>query len=144
MPRARKTQSGAPAMAMASIPGQQYGAGVEQQALQKAMPAPKSQTPQVVARAAAQQAAASQGQQPAGGAAPLAQLAAQLKGRVGIMGAPTARPEEPVTQGLSRGLGAGPEVLGMRMKSPLGEMMRAVARQTGDPMLAMLADKANL
>jgi hypothetical protein len=131
-------------MAVTSVPGQQYGAGVEQQRLQKAMPAPKNQTPQVVAQAARQGVQQPAQQQPAQQGMNLAAIASELRGKVGMLGAPTNRPMEPVTTGLSRGPGAGPEVLGMMARSPLGEFMRMIARQSGDPTLAQLADRAGL
>lgn len=142
MPRARKTQSGAPAMSTAQVPGQQYGAQVAQKQLQNAMPAPKDQTAKVVAKAA-QQAPQQPQQRPQQVPDPM-QLAAALRNKVGLLGQETARPNEPVTTGLMRGPGAGPEVLGMRRQSPLGQMMRMLSRQSGDPYLAQLADRSNL
>lgn len=41
MPRARKTRSGDPAQNIQSVPGQRYGEGVAQQALQRNLPAPE-------------------------------------------------------------------------------------------------------
>lgn len=135
-------------MSAAQIPGQQYGAQVDQVALQTAMPAPRDTTGRDLSVAAQQPAPESgpvQGVpvQGAQGADPM-QLAAALRGQVGVLAAPTGRPDEPVTTGLTRGLGAGPEVLGLQRRSPLGEMMRMISRQSGDPLLADLADRANL
>ena len=147
MPRARKTQSGKPAMSVNQIPGQQYGKGVEQTRLQQAMPAPRDQTAAVAARAARASAQpATPPMQGRGSPAPAdaMEAARALRERVGLLPRPTQRPAEPVTAGLSSGPGAGPEVLGMAFRSPLGEMMRSIARQSGDPFLADLADRANL
>lgn len=141
MPRARKTQSGAPAMSTAQVPGQQYGAQVAQKQLQNAMPAPKDQTAKVVAKAAQQ--TPQQPQQQPRPNDPM-QLAAALRDRVGLLNRPTGRPDEPVTAGLSRGQGPGPEILGVQQRSPLGELMRMIARQSGDGYLAQLADRSNL
>lgn len=131
-------------MGVAQVPGQQYGAQVEQQQLQKTMPAPKDQTSKAVAQAAQQGARVPQMQQQRSQAPDPMQLAAQLRDRVGILGQGTTRPQEPVTAGLTRGPGPGPEVLGLRRRSPLGELMRSLSRETGDPYLASLADRANL
>lgn len=154
MPRARKTQSGERAMAMSSIPGQQYGVGVQQEQLQREMPAP--QTPEVGATArppavapaapgqvAAPSAPAPASAPPAAPADPMAAFAA-LRGKVGGLTADTARPDEPVTTGLRSGPGAGPEVLTAQFRSPLGETLRQLSATVGDPMFANLAAKANL
>lgn len=131
-------------MGVAQVPGQQYGAQVDQQRLQKAMPAPKDQTARI-AQQAAKQGVSQPSQQQARPAQPdPMQLAAALRDRVGLLNRPTGRPDEPVTTGLSRGQGAGPEILGLRRRSPLGEMMRMIAQQSGDPYLADLADRSNL
>jgi hypothetical protein len=128
-------------MTTAQVPGQQYGAQVAQKQLQNAMPAPKDTTSKVVAKAA-QQATPQPAQQPPR-SDPM-QIAAALRDRVGLLNRPTGRPDEPVTAGLSRGQGAGPEILGLQRRSPLGELMRMVARQSGDGYLAQLADRSNL
>lgn len=153
MPRARKTQSGAAAMSTQQIPGQQYGKGVEQVALQNAMPAPQAPS---VASPLPQQGPSAGVPVPAGGAvpptAPSAAPAptdptaafAALRDRVGLLGQPTNRPDEPITAGLARGPGPGPEVLNMRQGSPLGTTLRNLASQLGDPYFAQIADRANL
>lgn len=58
------------------------------------------------------------------------------------MGAPTARPDEPVTHGLPMGPGGGPEVLGNLGGSQAGQWMRRLSMLTGNPYFAALADRA--
>jgi hypothetical protein len=141
MPRARQrsTLSGAPAQPIAATAGQVYGAGVDQMAMQRNMPAPQTQ-----------------GQRPAGTAPPdspadvavpvdrAAALAAaqSLRGQTGLLTSPTTRPNEPITAGLSRGPGPGPEAMVGRQGSPAGEMLRHLTQLTGNPYFAELADKA--
>jgi hypothetical protein len=77
--------------AVRTVPGQPYGQAGAQQAAQQAIPQP--QTPVVQAS-------------PAPTAAPFAAPES------GMLHAPTARPDEPVTAGLPVGAGPGPEALG--------------------------------
>lgn len=142
MPRARKTQTGAPAMSVQQVPGQQYGKSIEQQRLQEAMPAPQAQPLAAVPPAAPPPIAASSAAAPAP-ADPMA-AAAAFRDRVGLFGPETARPNEPVTHGMVQGPGAGPEVLGAVMGSPLGNTLRTLSRQLGDPYFEQLAQKAKL
>jgi hypothetical protein len=153
MPRARKTQSGAQAMTTQQVPGQQYGKGVEQVALQNAMPAPQAPS---VASPLPQRGPQPGSPTPAAGAvpptapsaasAPIDPMAAfaALKDKVGVLNGSTTRPMEPVTAGLSTGPGAGPEVLGLAKGSPLGDTLRRLSSELGDPMFAELARKARL
>lgn len=141
MPRNRKTQSGAPAMPAPKIAPQTYGQGADMQQLDEAMPAPNMQ------------AAPAPSPGPGGtvdAAAPgsvdhLAVLGAaqQLGGQTGLLTRDTNRPQEPITAGLSRGPGAGPEALGMTRGTPTGDILRRLSASTGDPMFAELARKAN-
>lgn len=64
----------------------------------------------------------------------------------GLLGAPTMRPGEPVTHGLTSGPGAGPEVLGNMAPnlSQIGDFYRKLSAATGDPYFAELAQRANL
>jgi len=152
MPRKRQTQAGMPAQAVSPVGGQMYGAGVEQAALQQAMPAPQLQGASLPATNPMQQATAPPaGQPPAAPPMPAAdQFAAlmasaqQLKGQAGLLTAPSARPGEPVTAGLSLGPGPGTEALQARTGSPIGESWRRLSAATGDPYFAELARKANL
>jgi hypothetical protein len=61
-----------------------------------------------------------------------------MAGMAGGLNAETARPNEPVTHGLSTGPGAGPEILG-GPQSPAGDLMRRMSLETGNPMWAELA-----
>lgn len=145
MPRARKTLSGAKAMGVVDVPGQMYGKGVEQQALQKAMPAPQAQQPKAVPPQPARQR-----QVPAAAPAPnaeasMANAMAALRGKIGFLANDTEVPDEPVTAGMRRGPGPGPEVLtGNVGSSPLGEFLRTISRASGDAYFASLADRAGL
>lgn len=58
------------------------------------------------------------------------------------MNAPTSRPNEPITAGLSSGPGPGPEVLSMRPMTPLTQSLRTMAEVTGDPAIFELLDIA--
>ena len=74
--------------------------------------------------------------------AAMMQQATGMREQTGLLTAPTNRPTEPVTAGLSRGPGAGPEALAGRTGSPTGDLMRQLSAATGDPLWARLADKA--
>lgn len=138
MPRGpRKTITGAKAQPLVSTPEQAYGAGVDQMAMQRAMPLP--QQPQVAA-APAQTAAVAPRRDPAA----LLAAAAAMKGNTGLLTAPSSRPNEPVTAGLSRGPGPGPQALGVDVGSPTGNLMRRLSAITGDPYAAQLADRAGI
>lgn len=148
MPRKRRqTMSGAPAQPIGAIPGQIYGAGVDQMALQRAMPAPNlagggaapvAPAPPPASPAAAQAV-------PGPGAAPnyddLLRNAASLREQTGLLPMPTNRPNEPITAGLTRGPGPGPEALGMRRSTPVGDAWRRISAATGDPYFAQLVDR---
>ena len=142
MPRNRRTISGQAAQPIGAVAGQQYGAGVEQMAMQRAMPAPQV--------AGAGQGAPGAPAPAPGGAPPrinmaeLMQRAQALQPATGLLPAPTNRPNEPVTAGLSRGPGPGPEALAVRRGSPAGEMLRRLSAETGDPMFARLADQGRV
>jgi len=124
-----------------------YGKGVEQQALQKAMPTPQAQQPKAASpqptRQRQAQAAAPAPLPPQRPVDPMAAMQS-LRGRANLFGAPTARPDEPVTSGLSVGPGAGPEALGMAQRSPTGDLLRHLSRVLGDDQFALLAQRANL
>lgn len=158
MPRkAKSTLSGAPGQPVGAVAGQMYGAGVEQMALQRAMPAPQL--------AGGQSAPAAQSAQPGPSAeAPMTPAqqqqpevaspderfaralaaAQQLQGTTGALRQPTMRPNEPLTAGLTTGPGPGPEALQMRTGSPTGDTMRMLSQMTNDPLFAELARKAGL
>lgn len=140
MPRTRQTQSGAPAQPIGAVAGQEYGMGVQEMALQRAMPAPQTagaQPPQTAAPNAPAPA-----QQPS-----MEDVLAQVQGRVppgGLIAAPTTRPDEPVTHGLPSGPGGGPEVIGSPQASQVGAFYRRLSQVTGNGYFAALADRSNL
>jgi hypothetical protein len=140
MARKRKTMTGQAAQPIGAVAGQEYGAGIEQMAMQRAMPAP--QVSGVAAGAPGAPAPAPGGTPPRINMAELMQRAQALQPETGLLTAPTNRPTEPVTAGLSRGPGPGPEALAVRRGSPAGEMLRKLSMETGDPMFARLADQA--
>lgn len=55
------------------------------------------------------------------------------------LGAPTQRPNEPITQGLPTGPGAGPEVLQSLTKSTTSQQLKRLAMSTGDSTIADMA-----
>lgn len=141
MPRGKRkyTQSGAPAQKIESVEGQRYGEGVAQQQLQQTLPAPDyGNAPAPPAPAAAM---------PPAGPAQLdpAALQAMLAGAPIGMLAGTQAPGEPVTAGLSRGPGGGPELLGtFNAQTPMSRMLRELSRRTGDDEWRKLAERAGL
>ena len=143
MPRTARptTQRGAPAQPISATPGQVYGAGVEQMAMQRVMPAPNMQSPAAAIPQGASSAPAAAG--PVDPARVMA-LAAGLKEQTGLLTAPTQRPNEPITAGLSRGPGPGPEILAAPSGSPSGDILRRLSQSTGDPQWAELARKAQM
>lgn len=145
MPRARKTLTGDPARPNVPIAGQTYGAGVDQQQLETALPTPN--TAPITPNPAP--APPNQGQ-PTPNPAPAAPYdheaalaaASQYADQTGILRADTTRPNEPITAGLTRGPGPGPEALGLTTGSPTGDLFRRLSAATGDPFFADLAAKA--
>jgi hypothetical protein len=137
------TSSGAPAQKIASVPGQRYGEGVAQQAMQRQMPAPDNRAP---GQGSAASAASFPSNAPVDPVPMSAMEAAQmLQGRAGLLRAPTVRPDEPVTAGLPVGPGPGPEMLGrIPMENPTGKFFRELAKATGNPYYAELAAKLRL
>jgi len=142
MPRKAKTLSGAPAQPIAQgSPGMQYGQGVEMTQMQRAMPAPQvaGQSP---AAPSALPAAPGQPQEAVRpDFATLLAKAGELSNETGMLNQPTGRPNEPVTAGLVRGPGGGPEMLAGPTGSPAGDILRRLSASTGDPMWAELARK---
>lgn len=148
MPRRRRTQSGAPAQKMGSVPGQRYGEGVAQQEMQAQLPAPDNRV--MAARPSAPAAGPPVEQQEP--AAPMMSLQdiiqrASMAGMEGggMLGMPTQRPDEPITAGLSSGPGPGPEALGPALSvSTQGRFLRELSQRTGNPYFARLADRSGL
>lgn len=139
MPRKRQTMSGDDAQNIGSVPGQRYGEGVEQQAMQQAMPAPDvAGTPPPAAPSAPM----GDPQRPQADPAAIQQFLAQHKPS---LLAQTGRPDEPVTAGLPGGPGAGPEALSMPIgMTPLARTLQRLSRDTGNPMFSRLAERARL
>lgn len=138
MPRGKKrtTQSGEDAQNIESVPGQRYGEGVEQQAMQRAMPAPdmSASTPNAPTAAAP-------------GPPPEPVDPAQLLGSapIGLLSGGTQLPGQPLTAGLSSGPGVGPEALGgLRPRTPLSRTIHALLDATGDPVFQRLIDRGRL
>jgi hypothetical protein len=96
-------------------PSQQYGQRVEQERSQRVLPLAGATSPGPTAPPTPAPAA------PAGPPAP-------LPGQVVSLGAPSARPDEPVTSGMAMGLGAGPEALGplQSLHGDVNEQLRAI------------------
>ncbi len=155
MPRRRKTMTGQTAMPVKPVTGAGYGQGVAQSRLQQQMPAPRATVPTIQARSgpSAQPRvpippATSSAPAPQTVSAParpdLMQLAEQLRGQTGVLSAPTVRPDEPVTAGLPIGPGAGPQALGQSYGSPIADVLRRVAKATGDPYVEQLLMRSGL
>lgn len=141
MPRKRQpTLSGQPSQPISPVPGQTYGMGEQQMAMQRTMPAPQQAT--VPRPAAPQPQQAPQAAQQAADPNQMMAAAAQLRDQTGLLQQPTQRPNEPVTAGLSRGPGAGPEALQVHQGTPAGDLLRLLSRETGQSYFAELADRA--
>lgn len=143
MPRKRQTMSGDDAQNIGSVPGQRYGEGVEQQAMQQAMPAPElAGAPAAVAPSSVPAAPGGDMQRPGADPAMIQQFLAQHKPS---LLAQTGRPDEPVSAGLRGGPGAGPEALGMQVgMTPLARTLQRLSVDTGNPMFSRLAERAGL
>lgn len=142
MPRTRKTPTGAPAQPVQAIPGQQYGRGVQQEAMQRAMPTPSvppTQAPQ--GSAVEPQAAGEPAQVPSRQPVDPAQIAELLRGVGGLLKRPDDRPEISFAKTLDN-----PEAAFQAGVMPTvnrtGEIMRDLTRRTGDSTFADLAAKA--
>ncbi len=136
MPRVRKTASGAAAQPVEAFSGQEYGKGVAQEKMQRAMPVPSEVS-------SAQTVNPPTGPVSAPGRPPtdLNQLRESLAGIGGILNQPDDRPDIPFTQMLDD-----PQSMMnlnvMRSVNKTGEIMRELSRRTGDSTFADLAAKA--
>jgi hypothetical protein len=154
MPRRRKTMTGQTAMPIKPVTGAGYGQGVAQSQMQRQMPAPKApQVPAIQTRTAPSAQprmnlplanAAAPAPQNAPARPDIMQMAQQLRGQAGVLGAPSARPSEPVTAGLPVGPGSGPQVLAQPYGSPIADVLRRVARATGDTYLEQLISRSRM
>ncbi len=149
MPRERrKTRTGEDAQNIKSVPGQRYGEGVKQQAMQRAMPAPDNTNQVQVPSAPTPEMAVD----PATATDPVAQAApltkqdlAAMMGNPNLLGQPSARPNEPITTGLSSGAGPGREVLMTGQgESPIGRYLSQLSAETGNPKWARMRERAGL
>lgn len=142
MPRAKKTPMGAPAQPVRAITGQTYGEGVQQEALQRTMPAPAA--PAIQASAAQPQPRQEEPATPIGQRPQmsLADALSSISGSGGLLREPDQNPTIPVTQGLRTGPGRGPQML--PTNNPLGNTLRRLARETGDDVFIELASRARI
>jgi hypothetical protein len=117
-------------MPIQTVSNQPYGQGVEQAALQRAMPAPNMQAGPAPAQA-----------EPAAPAMPEDPMAAAaaMPTNTGLLIAPDDQPDIPFTNGLAVGPGAGPEALGLRRGSNINQMLAHLAQSTGDSMFSDIA-----
>lgn len=138
MPRGkpRTTQSGDPAQKIASVPGQRYGEGVEQQAMQRAMPAPD------MVEATAPSAAPAQPVMPMPPVDPAA-IQGYLQSHNPNMLGGTALPDQPVTAGMSSGPGPGVSAIA-GPRTPPSRWLQRMAEDTGNPKWRRLAEQAGL
>lgn len=141
MPRKRRTMSGEDAQSIKSVPGQRYGEGVDQQALQKAMPAPDMTGLPTGGGGPATFSGASQAQPPM----PIDPMQVQQflgTTRPNLLSG-TQLPDQPVTAGLPMGPGPGPEVL-RRETAPIKRWLNQMSADSGNPKWRQLAEKAGL
>lgn len=139
MPRGkpRKTMEGEKALKVSSVPGQRYGEGDDQQALQSAMPTPDrsgAPTPQAVA----------EGRPVLPGRAPDPMMVQNYLAETtpNYFGQGTQRPDEPVTAGMRLGPGPGPRA--PRASTPIARTLLQLSRETGNPRWQELAQRAGL
>lgn len=146
MPRKRMTRSGDDAQNIGSVPGQRYGEGVEQQAMQQAMPAPdKTGAPLAASTVGAPGPATEVNAPTAPPGMDPAQVMQFLAQNNPALLARTQSPDQPVTAGLPMGPGTGPQSLSILQSStPLARMLTTLTDQTGDPTFRRLAERAGL
>lgn len=145
MPRGKKreTLSGADAQNIKSVPGQRYGEGVEQQAMQRAMPAPNTAGEPIATGTPAPQAPnvpvmPSRAPDPA----QVQQFLGQNKPAL-LSG--TQMPNTPVTDGLRSGPGRGPEAMVQASSvTPIARYLANLAEETGNDKWKRLAERAGL
>lgn len=160
MPRkAKRTMGGMPAQSSSPVPGQMYGAGVEQSRLAQQMPTPAARRATSQLPSTPQGRPAPQPAPPPGAPAPqpatvsgepspedryqrALTAAQQMQGQFGMLTRPSDRPDEPITAGLAVGPGPGPEMLGSTRRNPTAETFQRLSQLTGDSYLAELAQRA--
>lgn len=148
MPRAKKTATGKPAQPIQAFTGQQYGQGVAQESLQRAMPTPNEvagspkptpTAPQTTPQASAPQTSSPQEQQTP--KPDFATLLQQIQGQGGVLNRPDEQPNVPYNATLSSG-DPSARIPFMPKQSRTGDIMRELSRRTGDPTFADLAARA--
>lgn len=112
---ANRTDLNAPKAPVMRIPGQEYGVQAQQVQQQQAVPAP-----------------------PPGVSAEWVPPPAPTP-----LHAPTTRPDEPVTQGLESGAGAGPEILGVG-NDPLSKLRAIYDAHPSQELLDLIIDSSAL
>jgi hypothetical protein len=146
VPRARKTMAGQTGQAAVPFTGQTYGDAKAQEGLQRAMPAPKVETTQAPTPSPepVQVDEAVAGPEPAAVPRRMSPQEAMqyVAGQGGLLSAPDDKPNVPVTDGLPTGPGRGPEAL--RGTSQMGNLLRRLGMQTGDPTFMQIASKIGL
>ena len=143
MPRKRpRTRTGEEPQNVKSVPGQRYGEGVEQQALQRAMPAPDVTGNVPSPQLPNEPIVGPGGQGPLGDPAMLTEY---LGANNPNLFAGSQRPDEPITSGLSTGPGPDQQVLSMgRTTTPIGRFFERLATETGDPRWRHLQERASM
>jgi hypothetical protein len=147
VPRAKKTLAGGQGQPVQSTIGQTYGEGVQQEQLQKTMPAPQLVNPQ------SQPTAPSPQQQ--GSPAPSAPVQEQpkmslddMKSMLSNVGGQLYQPDDQPSVPFNAGLRNGPSPsMNAYASSPSykqGEFMRRLSRETGNPLYSELAMKAGI
>ena len=139
MPRTRKTQTGAPAQEVKSVPGRRYGEGDDQQAMQAALPAPNVQQPVPTPSGPPPGAPLVEPGRPSPDA-----VQAFLGQHNPNLLAGTDTPDELVTEGLSSGPGRGAEAIRNRPTTPLKRFYENLAAETGNVKFRHLAERAGL
>jgi len=145
----RQTMTGDKALPIEAVAHQEYGKGVQQMDMQRALPAPNmSPMPTPPASPALVAPTPTQVQAESVSAAPpsppsAVEAAAAMQGGPGLFHLPRTSPH-PLTAGLPSGPGPGPEMLGPTAVSPLAQTMALLSQQTGDPFFINLARQNGL
>lgn len=142
MPRARKTMAGGQGQPAVAFTGQTYGEGKKQEELQRAMPAPKVEQSTAPSRSPEPVDVPVEDEMPARQRMSPEQAMQFISGQGGLLTAPDDKPNVPVTDGLPTGPGRGTEAL--RGTSQMGNILRRLGMQTGDPTFMQIAAKIGL
>jgi hypothetical protein len=147
VPRAKKTLAGGQGQPVQSISGQTYGEGVQQEQLQKTMPAPQLANPQTQPTVPSPQ----QQETPTPSAPMQEQPKMSLddmKGMLSNVGGQLYQPDDQPSVPFNTGLATGPfpslNAYGASPSFKQGEFMRRLSRETGNPIFSELAMKAGI